>query len=87
MSEVQCSACLNASQEDKTGRALRTEWFHIKVAEPPPPPAFVLFVEQAPNIERMMRGVMIACGLTREDIERLLKERREQMKDAQRLAS
>lgn len=74
------------SRKDKTGRALRTEALHTKVAEPIAPP-FYLAAQYAANTERMMRGVMIACGLTREDIERLLKERRKRVEYSQRLAS
>jgi hypothetical protein len=86
MVEVECATCLNASQKDKTGAALRTEALHIKLAQPPAS-EFVLVAEHVPNIERMMRGVMAACGMGRNEIERLLKERREQIKHNQRLAS
>jgi hypothetical protein len=34
----------------------------------------------------MMRGVMVACGINREEIERLLKERRGHMKFGDRVA-
>lgn len=82
MSELQGAA----NRKNKTAGSLGTQLLHIKVPEPSPP-SFVLIVQHAPNIERMMRGVMIACGLAREDIERLLKERRERLKCVQRLAS
>jgi bacterioferritin-associated ferredoxin len=49
--------------------------------------ALHLVAEHVPNVERMMRGVMVACGVSREEIERLLRERREQMKQTQKLAS
>jgi hypothetical protein len=84
--EIECAACLHVSRKDKAGRTLRTEGLRIKVAEPPAP-MFFLAAKYAPNTERMMRGVMIACGLTREDIERLLKERRKRAEYRQRLAS
>jgi hypothetical protein len=47
-------------------------------------PAFDVVAEHTPNVERMMRGVMLACGINREDIERLLRERREEMERPQR---
>ena len=87
MAEVGFGACLSTSRKDKTGEALRTEALRIKLAQPPPAPEFVLVAEHAPNIERMMRGVMIACGVTSDQIERLLRERREHMNEPQGLAS
>ena len=87
MSEVEHVVRLNRSLRDKIGEALRTEALHIKLAQPQPTPEFVLVSEHAPNVERMMRGVMIACGVTRDEIERLLRERRERMNHSQRLAS
>jgi hypothetical protein len=69
MAEVKCIACLHASGKDKTRGALRTEALHIKLAHPLAAQDFVLVAEHAPNTERMMRGVMIACGVTRDEIE------------------
>ena len=74
------------AKKDKTGGALRTEALPIKLTNLPPP-ALVLITEHAPNVERMMRGVMAACGVGREEMERLLRERREQVKHNQRVAS
>jgi hypothetical protein len=73
--------------KDKTDKALNSQPSHIRVAEQRTTPEFELVAEHAPNVERMMRGVMVACGVSRNEIERLLKERREQMKFSQRVAS
>lgn len=36
-----------------------------------------LSAEHVPDVERMMRGVMIACGITKDEIERMLRDRRD----------
>lgn len=62
-------------------KILRSQTSHIKVSQPRGPLGerveLDLRAEHVPNVERMMRGVMIACGISKEEIERLLRDRRE----------
>jgi hypothetical protein len=59
---------------------LRSQTTHIKVCRQSGlsnEQDLPLSVEHVPSFERMMRGVMIACGVPKEEIERMLKERRD----------
>ena len=60
---------------------LRSQATHIKVSRETgqlaEPADLVLSAEHVPNVERMIRGVMVACGIPNEEIERMLRDRRD----------
>ena len=61
---------------------LRSQATNIKVSRETgrltdEPSDFDLSTQHVPDVERMMRGVMVACGIPKEEIERMLRERRD----------